>query len=67
MRTASDQQSARTVADALGTSRVTARRYLEHLVDIGAVGRSERHGATGRPEVLYRWVGAGAGFGTPRG
>jgi hypothetical protein len=34
-------------------SRVTARRYLEHLADAGVAGRSLRHGGSGRPEVEY--------------
>ncbi len=38
----------------LGASRVTARRYLEHLADTGEVRRSTRLGRAGRPEVEYR-------------
>lgn len=49
-------QSASEVAEALGTSRVTARRYLEHLADSGLVARQSRYGGGGRPEVEYRWV-----------
>lgn len=49
-------QSASEVADALGTSRVTARRYLEHLADSGLVSRQSRYGGGGRPEVEYRWA-----------
>jgi response regulator of citrate/malate metabolism len=48
-------QSASEVAAAVGTSRVTARRYLEHLADAGLVARSPRYGGGGRPEVEYRW------------
>lgn len=47
--------SASEVADASGTSRVTARRYLEHLADSGLVERRSRYGRSGRPEVEYRW------------
>jgi response regulator of citrate/malate metabolism len=47
--------SATEVADALGASRVTARRYLEHLADTGQVERRPRYGGSGRPEVEYRW------------
>jgi response regulator of citrate/malate metabolism len=47
--------SALEVADAVGTSRVTARRYLEHLADSGLAGRHSRYGRSGRPEVEYRW------------
>ncbi|WP_433384669.1 response regulator [Micromonospora sp. KLBMP9576] len=46
--------SASEVAERTGTSRVTARRYLEHLVDTGRVARAPRYGTPGRPEVEYR-------------
>ena len=46
--------SAAEVAAHTGTSRVTARRYLEHLADTGQVLRSPRYGGPGRPEVEYR-------------
>ncbi len=46
--------SAAELAMALDLSRVTARRYLEHLADVGVVERSSRYGAPGRPEVEYR-------------
>jgi response regulator of citrate/malate metabolism len=46
--------SAAEVAAHTGTSRVTARRYLEHLVDAGRVLRVPRYGTPGRPEVEYR-------------
>jgi len=42
------------VAGALGMSRVTARRYLEHLVDAGLAVREPRYGGTGRPQLEYR-------------
>ena len=47
--------SATEVTEALGISRVTARRYLEHLADDGAVLRSPRYGTPGRPENEYTW------------
>jgi response regulator of citrate/malate metabolism len=47
-------RSANEVAAQIGTSRVTARRYLEHLADTGQVSRSPRYGSPGRPEVEYR-------------
>ena len=47
--------SAVEVADAAGLSRVTARRYLEHLATQGLVTLSMRYGSTGRPEHRYRW------------
>ncbi|MDQ0821808.1 response regulator of citrate/malate metabolism [Arthrobacter sp. V4I6] len=47
--------SASEVMEALGMSRVTARRYLEYLADAGTVSRTARYGAPGRPENEYRW------------
>lgn len=47
--------SASEVAATTGMSRVTARRYLQHLVDTGAAGRSQRLGGSGRPEVTFSW------------
>jgi response regulator of citrate/malate metabolism len=44
------------VAEAVGISRITARRYLEHLVDAGRAARSPQYGTVGRPELQYRWV-----------
>jgi response regulator of citrate/malate metabolism len=48
--------SAAEVGTRTGTSRVTARRYLEHLADNGRVTRGHRYGGPGRPEVEYRPV-----------
>lgn len=52
------EASATDVADRSGVSRVTARRYLTHLVDVGVAEQSLRYGGAGRPEVLYRVVDA---------
>lgn len=46
--------SATEVAVQAGISRVTARRYLEHLVETGGAKRAARYGGPGRPEVEYR-------------
>ncbi|MCP2263399.1 response regulator [Promicromonospora thailandica] len=46
--------SAAEVAGAVGMSRVSARRYLEHLVREGLAQVTPRYGATGRPENRYR-------------
>ncbi|GAA2392671.1 response regulator [Nonomuraea africana] len=46
--------SAQAVGAAIGVSRVTARRYLEHLVDTGSADRVPQYGGVGRPELLYR-------------
>jgi response regulator of citrate/malate metabolism len=48
--------SATEVGEGIGASRVTARRYLEHLADQGLVARSPRYGGSGRPEVAYLWL-----------
>jgi response regulator of citrate/malate metabolism len=56
LRGARSAQSALEVAEAVGTSRVTARRYLEHLADSGLADRQSRYGR-GRPEVEYHWRG----------
>lgn len=47
--------SASEAAERLGMSRVSARRYLEHLTSTGFVQRSARYGARGRPETEYEW------------
>jgi response regulator of citrate/malate metabolism len=49
--------TAEEVAERLGSSRITARRYLEHLADSGQTIRSQRYdGRSGRPKVEYSWV-----------
>jgi response regulator of citrate/malate metabolism len=49
--------TAEEVAAELGTSRITARRYLEHLADQQQVLRTQRYdGRSGRPKVEYSWV-----------
>jgi response regulator of citrate/malate metabolism len=55
VRGAAAPMSAAEVAEAIGASRVTARRYLEHLADTGQAERAPRYGGGGRPEVEYRW------------
>ncbi|MFK0002471.1 response regulator [Paenarthrobacter sp. NPDC090522] len=47
--------SASEVMEAVGMSRVTARRYLEYLADAGTVTRTPRYGTPGRPENEYGW------------
>jgi response regulator of citrate/malate metabolism len=42
----------------VGISRITARRYLEHLVTDGRAARSPQYGQVGRPELQYRWIPA---------
>ena len=51
LRDASAGLSATEVAALVGASRVTSRRYLEHLADSGRAERQPRYGGSGRPEV----------------
>lgn len=53
--------SASEAATRLGMSRVSVRRYLEHLTASGVITRSARYGARGRPETEYRWTRRGDG------
>ena len=46
--------SATEVATIVGVSRVSARRYLEHLVARGQADVVPRYGGAGRPENRYR-------------
>ncbi|GGO93087.1 transcriptional regulatory protein [Nocardioides phosphati] len=55
LRKAGVGMSATELAERIGSSRVTARRYLEHLADTGSVERTPRYGGSGRPEVAYHW------------
>lgn len=56
LRGTAEPQSAQQIADEVGTSRVTARRYLEHLAQTGLATRRSRYGGGGRPEVEYAWI-----------
>lgn len=42
------------VADRTGMARVTARRYLDHLVSVGTCRREPVYGHAGRPSLRYR-------------
>jgi response regulator of citrate/malate metabolism len=48
--------SAAEAAQAMGVSRVTARRYLEYLAEVGLALRHARYRRSGRPEFEFRWV-----------
>jgi response regulator of citrate/malate metabolism len=56
LRDATEGLSATEVAETIGASRVTARRYLEHLADERLAERAPRYGGSGRPEVAYAWI-----------
>ena len=57
LREADTGVSATEVGDAVGVSRVTARRYAEFLCESRLAVRRSRYTGSGRPEVEYRWVG----------
>ncbi|MCK9916762.1 MULTISPECIES: response regulator [Microbacterium] len=48
------EASAAEIADLAGLSRVSCRRYLEHLADSGTATRSLDYGTAGRPRTRYR-------------
>jgi len=54
LREAAETLSATECAEAVGISRVSARRYLEHFVASGRADVTLRYGSTGRPERRYR-------------
>ncbi|MEU2792291.1 response regulator [Streptomyces sp. NPDC007100] len=57
LRAAPEGLGATAAAEEIGISRITARRYLEHLVDTGRAARAPQYGQVGRPELRYRWSG----------
>ena len=56
VRESAEPVSATEVGQRLELSRVTVRRYLEHLVATKQAIKQPRHGTPGRPEYEYRWV-----------
>ncbi|WP_329123005.1 response regulator [Streptomyces sp. NBC_01465] len=56
LRRSPDGTTATEAAATIGISRITARRYLEHLVDTGRAARAPQYGQIGRPELQYRWT-----------
>jgi response regulator of citrate/malate metabolism len=57
LKQAAQAMSAVEAAEQAGLSRVTARRYLDHLTQTKQVELELRYGGSGRPEHRYRWVG----------
>ncbi|MEU1311371.1 response regulator [Streptomyces cinnamoneus] len=51
-----DGVSSGAAATDVGISRITARRYLEYLVDTGRAARAPQYGQVGRPELRYSWL-----------
>src|SRR5690606_9609402 len=56
LREAEGELSAAEVGRRTGVTRVTARRYLEHLCADGRAELRLRYGSAGRPEHRYRWA-----------
>jgi two-component system CitB family response regulator len=56
LRDADCELSAGEVAVLCGLSRVSARRYLEHLATRGQAQVRPRYGSAGRPQHGYRWT-----------
>ncbi|MEV8525677.1 response regulator [Streptomyces sp. NPDC006692] len=63
LREAPDGVTAAETGLAVGISRITARRYLEHLVTTGRAERTPQYGQIGRPELQYRWLNSARGPG----
>lgn len=57
LRDSGEALTANDVADELGVSLATARRYLSDLVDGQDVELLLRYGTAGRPQHRYRWLG----------
>ena len=55
LKNAAAPLSASELSAELAMSRITVRRYLEHLEAQRAVERSPRYGSPGRPELEYAW------------
>jgi len=56
--TARREASAADIAEANGLSRVSCRRYLEHLASTGAAEKSLDYATAGRPSTRYRARGS---------
>ena len=60
LQSADGDLSAVETAERVGISRVSARRYLEHLCESGQATQRPRYGAAGRPEHRYAWAPRGS-------
>ena len=54
----SDEQlhKSESLAEHLGVSKVTVRRYMEYLQSVGEIAIEVRYGEVGRPSYLYRSI-----------
>jgi response regulator of citrate/malate metabolism len=57
LRATAETLSSAECANLVGISRVSARRYLEHLHGAGKAEVTLRYAVPGRPERRYRWAG----------
>lgn len=57
LKNAGTDLSASETGELVGISRVSARRYLEHLCATGQATQRPRYGSAGRPEHRYAWAG----------
>ena len=55
LRSADGDLSAAETGELVGIARVSARRYLEHLVTLGRAEVRLKYGEIGRPERRYGW------------
>lgn len=44
------------IADDIGVSRVTVRRYMNHLIETGEINGRMNYETGGRPSMLYRYI-----------
>lgn len=56
LRESEAARSATELAELVGVSRVTARRYAEYLCESRQAARRSRYAGAGRPEVEYLWL-----------
>ena len=51
-----EEKTGEVIADALGVSRVTVRRYMNYLLEKGEISGRMNYETGGRPSMLYRWI-----------
>ena len=61
LQAATGDLSAAETAERVGISRVSARRYLEHLCTTGQAQQRLKYGTSGRPEHRYWWGDGSSG------
>ena len=65
LRSTGEPLTSEQAASAVGVARVTARRYLEHLVSVGAAHCQPLWNGPGRPRKAYRATGRALTTSTP--